>query len=146
MDRSLGVIERFKDPDILAGMGLGEKLGGSLIIMVLGILTCIVVLTLIMIVIKIMHRLMESSEARAAGRQVSIVTSPVAGSVVSVAAAAGKTVAKGDLLLTVAAPEGDSGVCATGAGKVSEIKVKPGDAVAVGDVLLVLEGGKEAAV
>ena len=97
MDKSLGVIERFKDPEILAQMGIGEKLGGSLIIMVLGLLTCIVVLTLIMIVIKIMHKLMESAEARAAGRSVLLVTSPVAGSVVSVAAAAGKTAAQGSI-------------------------------------------------
>ncbi len=144
MDRSLGVIERFKDPDVLAGMSLGEKLGGSLIIMVLGILTCIVVLTLIMIVIKIMHKLMEGSAARAAGRSVLLVTSPVAGSVVSVAAAVGKNASKGDLLATVAGPQGESGVCAAEAGRVTEIKVKAGDSVDVGDVLAVLEK-KEAA-
>ncbi len=144
MDKSLGVIERFKDPDVLAGMGLGEKLGGSLIIMVLGLLTCIVVLTLIMIVIKIMHKLMESSAARAAGRSVLLVTSPVAGSVVSVAAAAGKDAAAGDLLATVAGPQGESGVCSAEAGRITEIKVKAGDSVNVGDVLAVLEK-KEAA-
>jgi acetyl-CoA carboxylase biotin carboxyl carrier protein len=144
LDKSLGVIERFKDPEILAQMGIGEKLGGSLIIMVLGLLTCIVVLTLIMIVIKIMHKLMESAEARAAGRSVLLVTSPVAGSVVSVAAAAGKTAAQGDLLATVSGPQGESGVCAAEAGKVTQIKVKAGDSVNVGDVLAVLEK-KEAA-
>ena len=147
MENTLGVIERLKDSELLAQMTVGEKLSASLIIMVLGLLTCIVVLALIMVVIKIMHKIMESSEAKAAGRTVSIVTSPLAGSVISVAAAAGKSAAKGDALLTVRGAAGDTVVCAPDSGDITEVKIKSGDSVAAGDVLLVIQmNGKKAAV
>ena len=147
MENTLGVIERLKDPVLLEQMTVGERLSAALIVMVLGLLTCIVVLALIMIVIKIMHRIMENSDAKAAGRTVSIVTSPLAGSVISVSAAAGKSAAKGDALLTVRGAAGDTVVCAPDGGNITEVKIKSGDSVSAGDALLVIQmNGKKAAV
>lgn len=144
MDNTLGVIEKLKDSEILKSMSIGERLAGALTIMVLGMLTCIVVLALIMIIIKIMHKIMEKSAAKAAGRSVQLVTSPLTGTVISTSASAGKTVAKGELLLTLHWAQGDTEVCAPDAGAVSDVKVKTGDSVNAGDVLLVVEGKKAA--
>jgi len=61
----LSIIEKMKDPDILATLPVGEKLYGAFTVMVLGLVTCIVVLTIIMLIVKIMHAIMSSSEKKA---------------------------------------------------------------------------------
>lgn len=61
----MSIIEKMKDPDILATLPVGEKLYGAFTVMVLGLVTCIVVLTIIMLFVKIMHAIMSSSEKKA---------------------------------------------------------------------------------
>jgi len=61
----LSIIEKMQDAQIFANMPVGEKLYGALIVMVLGLATCIVVLAVIMFVVKIMHFLMSRSEEKA---------------------------------------------------------------------------------
>jgi len=61
----LSIIERMKDPDILATLPIGEKLYGALVVMVLGLATCIVVLTIIMLFVKILHAIMSRNEKKA---------------------------------------------------------------------------------
>lgn len=61
----MSIIEKLQDPEILATLPLGEKLSGALIVMVLGLATCIVVLTIIMFAVKIMHHIMSGTERKA---------------------------------------------------------------------------------
>jgi len=50
----LDIIEMMKNPEILKTLSIGEKMLGSLIVMVLGIVTCFIVLLIIMFAIRIM--------------------------------------------------------------------------------------------
>ncbi len=54
----LSIIEKMQDPELIATLSLGEKLRGSLIVMALGLGTCLVVLAIIMLAVKIMHALL----------------------------------------------------------------------------------------
>ena len=61
----MSIIEKLQDPEVLATLPMGEKLSGALIVMVLGIATCIVILTILMFAVKLMHFIMSKSEAKA---------------------------------------------------------------------------------
>lgn len=50
----MDIIEMMKNPEILKTLSIGEKMLGSLIVMVLGIVTCFIVLLIIMFAIRIM--------------------------------------------------------------------------------------------
>jgi len=50
----LDIIEMMKNPEILKTLSVGEKMLGSLIVMVLGLVTCFIVLLIIMFAIRIM--------------------------------------------------------------------------------------------
>lgn len=62
----MSLIEKFQDPALLQTLSGGEKLSGALIVMVLGIGTCLVVLAIIMFMVKIMHAVMERGERKKA--------------------------------------------------------------------------------
>jgi 3-methylcrotonyl-CoA carboxylase alpha subunit len=66
-------------------------------------------------------------------------TSPMPGQVVSVAAAAGQTVVKGEPLVVVEAMKLEHTIAAPRAGRVSAVKVKVGDRVAAGIELVAME-------
>ena len=61
----MSIIEKMQDPEILATLPVGEKLSGALIVMVLGMATCMIVLTIIMFLVKFMHHVMSRSEKKA---------------------------------------------------------------------------------
>ena len=63
------LIEKFQDPAVLQSLSGGEKLSGALVVMVLGIGTCLVVLAIIMFMVKIMHAVMENSERKKAEKE-----------------------------------------------------------------------------
>jgi Na+-transporting methylmalonyl-CoA/oxaloacetate decarboxylase gamma subunit len=44
-----------RDPELLKAMGLGDKLIGSLIVMVLGLATCMIILFIIQMVVKLLR-------------------------------------------------------------------------------------------
>lgn len=50
----MDIIEMMKNPEILKTLSVGEKMLGSLIVMVLGLVTCFIVLLIIMFAIRIM--------------------------------------------------------------------------------------------
>lgn len=50
----MSIMDKLKDPELLATLGVGDKLVGSLIVMVLGMVSCIVVLLLIMLVVNLL--------------------------------------------------------------------------------------------
>ena len=50
----MDILEMMKNPEILKTLSIGEKMLGSLIVMVLGIVTCFIVLLIIMFAIRIM--------------------------------------------------------------------------------------------
>lgn len=50
----MDILEMMKSPEIMKTMSVGDKMLGSLIVMVLGLVTCFIVLLLIMLVIRIM--------------------------------------------------------------------------------------------
>lgn len=49
------MIEAMKDPQLLGSLGLGEKLLGSVIVMILGLAVCMIVLGIIMLSIKLLR-------------------------------------------------------------------------------------------
>ena len=61
----MSIIEKLQDPEILATMPVAEKLSGALVVMVLGMATCIIVLTIIMLIVKLMHHIMSKDERKA---------------------------------------------------------------------------------
>lgn len=83
----MSIIERMQDPELLKAMTVGEKLSGSLIVMVLGIGTCLIVLAIIMFMVKLMHAIFEPRvkkadpappAARIDGEAAAVITSAVA--------------------------------------------------------------------
>lgn len=61
----MSIIDKIKDPDILAALPVGEKLYGAVVVMVIGLVTCIAVLTIIMTCVKILHAIVSRSERKA---------------------------------------------------------------------------------
>ena len=61
----MSIIEKLQDPEILATLPVAEKLSGALVVMVLGMVTCLVVLTIIMYFVKLMHHIMSREERKA---------------------------------------------------------------------------------
>ena len=83
----MSLIERMQDPELLKAMTAGEKLSGSLIVMVLGIGTCLIVLAIIMFMVKLMHAIFELRQkksehplpaAQIDGETAAVITSAVA--------------------------------------------------------------------
>ena len=108
----MNILERLRDPEILAQMTLGEKLGGALVVTVIGMLVCMVALTAIMYAIKLMHVIFREKEEAVpvpeAGPapvlpdmppEAAAILSPEAGTVTLVNAFKGANVKEGDLLL-----------------------------------------------
>ena len=60
----MSIIERMQDPQLMAGMNMGEKLSGALVTMVLGIGTCLIVLAIIMFFVKLMHAALTPREKK----------------------------------------------------------------------------------
>lgn len=61
----MSIIEKMQDSDILASLPMGEKLSGALVVMVLGMATCLIILTIIMFVVKLMHAIVSRAEKKA---------------------------------------------------------------------------------
>ena len=160
----MSILERLSDPELLSQMGLGQKLLGSLITAVIGMLVCMVVLAIIMLAIRIMHALMSRggpvpAEGTAAPPAVpappqipipqgsSGVSTPCAGTVRTLNAAEGAVVREGDVLLLMEAEGSLFQFPAPAAGTVKSLCVSEGDAVVPGQVLVILkdkEDGKDA--
>lgn len=49
------IMDTMKDPQLLRTMGLGDKLLGSIIVLILGLAICMLVLSIIMLSIKILR-------------------------------------------------------------------------------------------
>lgn len=62
---TLSIIEKMQDPEILLTLPVGEKLYGSIIVMVLGMVCCMVILTIILFMVKLMHYIMSRGEVKA---------------------------------------------------------------------------------
>ena len=63
------IMDSMKDPQLLRAMGLGDKLLGSIIVMILGLVICMVVLSIIMLIIKLL-RVAGGREKSTAGARV----------------------------------------------------------------------------
>jgi acetyl-CoA/propionyl-CoA carboxylase biotin carboxyl carrier protein len=73
-----------------------------------------------------------------AGAAVGAITSPMQGTVLSVAVTDGATVSAGDLICVVEAMKMENEIVSAAAGVVSELAVAPGDQVSNGQVICVL--------
>jgi Na+-transporting methylmalonyl-CoA/oxaloacetate decarboxylase gamma subunit len=51
----LDLVEKLRDPELLKAMGIGDKLLGTLIVMVLGLAICMMILSIIMLAIKLLR-------------------------------------------------------------------------------------------
>ena len=51
----MDIISKMRDPELLKAMELGEKLIGSFIVMILGLATCMIILFIIQMVVKLLH-------------------------------------------------------------------------------------------
>jgi sodium pump decarboxylase gamma subunit len=51
----MDIMERMRDPELLKAMGIGDKLLGSLIVMVLGLAVCMIVLYIIQLAVKLLR-------------------------------------------------------------------------------------------
>lgn len=154
----MNILERLRDPELLAQMTLGEKLGGALVVTVIGMLVCMVALTAIMYSIKLMHVIFREKEAPAPEgpsaaeapapvlpeypASAAALLSPAAGKVTMVNAFAGAAVREGDLLLLLEVDGVSYEISAPAAGEVLSLCVKENDAV-VPDSALVIFREKE---
>lgn len=155
----MNILERLRDPELLAQMTLGEKLGGALVVTVIGMLVCMVALTAIMYAIKLMHVIFREKEAPAAPVPDSVDTpvpvlpemppeaaailSPEAGTVTLLNAFKGANVKEGDLLLLLEVGGITYEVTAPCDGTVLSLCVKEQEAVQP-DAALVIFREKEA--
>lgn len=67
-----------------------------------------------------------------------ILTSPMPGTIISIAVSAGSTVSKGQTLLILEAMKMENEIKAPGDGIIAEVKVSQGASVNAGDILIVL--------
>lgn len=154
----MNILERLRDPELLAQMTLGEKLGGALVVTVIGMLVCMVALTAIMYAIKLMHVIFREKEEAApvpeAGSapapvlpdmppEASAILSPEAGTVTRLNAYDGANVKEGDLLLLLEVGGITYEVTAPCNGTVLSLCVKEKEAVQP-DTALVIFREKEA--
>lgn len=149
----MNILERLRDPALLAQMSLGEKLGGALVVTVIGMLVCMVALTAIMYSIKLMHVIFREKEAPVGAApeapalpdipaDAAAILSPAAGTVSALNAFAGAKVEEGDVLLLLEAGGASYEIPAPCAGTVVSLCVNPGDAV-LNDSALVIFREKE---
>lgn len=152
----MSILERLKDPALLEQMSLGEKLWGSVIVMFIGMVACLVALAAIMYAIKLMHHLFrerkqeeapvaEATELSAAAPDPAdfpagslVLSCPCEGTVRQLNAGVGASVRAGDVLLLLEAFQTVHEIVAPEDGVVREIRVAAGDRVGSGDVLVVL--------
>lgn len=150
----MNILERLRDPALLAEMSLGEKLGGALVVTVIGMLVCMVALTAIMYSIKLMHVIFREKEP-AAGPEApeaaetpapalpnipadaAAILSPAAGKVTVLNAFDGAKVKEGDVLLLLEVDGASYEVPAPADGTVVSLCVKPGEAVAADSALAI---------
>ena len=149
----MSILERLSDPSLLEQMSVGQKLLGSLVTAVIGMLVCMLVLAVIMLAIRIMHALMSGKAAPAEGPALETpapkapelpdgqcgVSSPCAGTVQTLNAAEGAAVREGDVLLLMEAGGSVFQFPAPAAGTVMKLCAAEGDAVAAGQVLVILK-------
>lgn len=154
----MNILERLRDPELLAQMTLGEKLGGALVVTVIGMLVCMVALTAIMYAIKLMHVIFREKEEAVpvpeAGPapapvlpdmppEAAAILSPEAGTVTLLNAYDGAKVKEGDLLLLLEVSGVTYEVTAPCDGTVLSLCVKEKEAVQP-DAALVIFREKEA--
>lgn len=141
----MNILERLRDPELLAQMSLGEKLGGALVVTVIGMLVCMVALTAIMYSIKLMHVIFREKEAPAGAApeapeapapvlpaipaDAAAILSPAAGQVTVLNAFDGAKVQEGDVLLLLEVDGTAYEVTAPADGTVVSLCVRPGEAV-----------------
>ena len=150
----MSILERLSDPELLGRMSVGQKLLGALVTAVIGMLVCMLVLTIIMLAIRIMHALMtrraepageKPSEPAPAKAQPELpdgqcgIASPCAGKVQTLNAADGAAVRAGDVLLLMEAGGSLFQFPAPAAGTVARLCAAEGDAVEAGQVLVILK-------
>ena len=141
----MNILERLRDPELLAQMTLGEKLGGALVVTVIGMLVCMVALTAIMYAIKLMHVIFREKETPAVPvpgpadapapvlpdmpPEAAAILSPAAGQVTVLNAFDGAKVHEGDVLLLLEVDGTAYEVTAPADGTVVSLCVRPGEAV-----------------
>ena len=147
----MNILERLRDPALLAQMSLGEKLGGALVVTVIGMLVCMVALTAIMYSIKLMHVIFREKEAPVGAApeapeapalpdipaDAAAILSPAAGTVTALNAFAGAKVEEGDVLLLLEAGGASYEIPAPCAGTVVSLCVNAGDAVLADSALVI---------
>lgn len=153
----MNILERLRDPEILAQMTLGEKLGGALVVTVIGMLVCMVALTAIMYAIKLMHVIFREKAETAPvpaespapapvlpdmPPEAAAILSPEAGTVTLLNAYKGAEVKAGDLLLLLEVGGVSYEVTAPCDGTVLSLCVKENEAVQP-DAALVIFREKE---
>ena len=154
----MNILERLRDPEVLAQMGLGERLGGALVVTVIGMLVCMVALTAIMYSIKLMHVIFREKEASPAPApdagpasapvlpdmppEAAAILSPETGKVTLLNAWKGANVKAGDLLLLLEVGGTAYEVTAPCEGTVLSLCVKEGETVQP-DAALVIFREKE---
>lgn len=151
----MSIIDKLKDAEILATMSAGEKLWGAVVVMIIGIATCLVALTVIMYAIKLMHVIFRPKEEKsgqdAAAPEAAaelnpddfddgavVVTCPADGKVTALNAAVGASVRSGDVLLILNAFNCDNEITAPEDGTISRILVDEGNQVRRGEALVVM--------
>ena len=87
--------------------------------------------------VELAHRHRERSKGLG-GAAVGAITSPMQGTVLSVAVSEGAAVAAGDLICVVEAMKMENEIVSSGDGVVVQLAVAPGDQVASGQVICVL--------
>ena len=150
----MNILERLRDPVLLEQMSLGEKLGGALVVTVIGMLVCMVALTAIMYSIKLMHVIFREKEAPVGAApeapeapeapalpdipaDAAAILSPAAGTVTALNAFAGAKVQEGDVLLLLEAGGASYEIPAPCAGTVVSLCVNAGDAVLTDSALVI---------
>ncbi|MBP5166026.1 MAG: biotin/lipoyl-binding protein [Oscillospiraceae bacterium] len=151
----MSIIDRLGDPNILAGMTVGEKLWGAVVTMIIGIAACMVVLAIIMYSIKLMHLVFGGKEEKAAGEEKKtdgevvldpadfedgavVISCPADGSVTALNAHEGAAVKAGDTLLILSSAGSENEVIVPEDGTIRRVLVEAGAQVRRGEALAVM--------
>lgn len=146
----MSIIDRLGDPEILSAMSTGEKLWGAVVVMIIGLLSCIVVLAIIMYAIKLMHLVFsrgadkdkKPDEIRLDPAQFDdgavVISCPADGSVTALNASDGARVKAGDTLLILKVEGTDNEIIAPEDGTISKMLVSAGAEVRRGQALVIL--------
>lgn len=154
----MSILERLRNPDLLAQMTMGEKLWGALVVTIIGMVVCMVALTAIMYSIKLMHLIFREKTEKAKTPDVpeapekpvlptipaeaAAILSPAAGKVTMLNAFEGASVQENDLLLLLEVDGTAYEVTAPCAGTVLSLCVHENDSVLT-DAALVIFREKE---